>query len=374
MSKQVTLAEAKQHASRIIQEFDVGESVQFETKKQFIQRLAEIFEPLIGTDSFEVKKPQDFSVWVFDYAHNNSESLKTGKTSLTMRTIQYSLPDHLKRKYSESEKVSLLHQHNFIKLGKMSDGALIRKCECGVYEINGIIQSPVEETEEPDETPQETAKKLIESGEKTEPDSVIRDSNRIVKDFLRRFITFIDEFDEKCKDKKILKDLESEMEWKELARQCIALQSLYDPPLDRAFADPEEGKPSLLNQMSDECNFRAPATILQKAMCKALGNLTTYRQWAHKLSISPRQHQRIRQRLEAWPVKKAERIIANVLGSVACPNCNYNLISHRQISSKPQKVKYGKHWYEVPKKYQDTGLNPAEVAYLVFHNKLVLKK
>jgi len=125
--------------------------------------------------------------------------------------------------------------------------------------------------------------------------------------------------------------------------------------------------------MLDETNFRAPATLLQKAMCASLGVMTTYRQWAHKLSISPRQHQRIRQRLDEWPDKKPETVIRHVLGSIACPNCNFNLIAKRKNPNPNKKIKLGKIKMDIPKQYIKKGMNPMEALYVTFNKKLTIK-
>jgi len=289
-------------------------------------------------------------------------------------------PEDLKRKYSKSGDTPHL-QHDYIKLGSLSDGALVRKCACGKYEINGM---PADLQIEIETTPDQDARALLDVERIVLPKSIILEANKTVLNFLDVFKTFVKEFDVKCRNPKILKDLENDMTYKDVARMCISLQHLYEPPLDKMFH--EGAAPSIMNQMLDETNFRAPVTMYQKALCYLLQDLTTYRQWAHKLSISPRQHQRIRERLEDWAPKKAEKIIKNVAGSHECPSCEFNLISMKEKygvtvtkdvdkmnNPKPRKIIYGDKAYEVPKKYEKRGMNPIDVAYEIFAGKIKMK-
>jgi len=367
---QITIDDYLERKNHLLQRLELLELDDFKTKSQFVKELIEITVPVLASGMVDGFTRDKSAIYLWEELEKHNVSYSYG------HFIEL-FPEDLKRKYQKStESVHLAH--DFIKMSVLSDGTIVKKCVCGQFEINGMQAQLVEKA-----SPIEAKPKSKKDSAKEEPKSIILLANKTTLEFLEIFTEFVEEFDSKCKNPAILKDLENSMEYKDLAKMCMSLQSLYSPPMDVLF---HEGAPaSIMNQMLDETNFRAPATMLQKGLCKLLQSLTTYRQWAHKLSISPRQHQRVRERLNEWPDKKAEKLVDNVLGSHVCPSCEFNLVSLKGNPSvkvikspgknkeKIPKILYGEKWYEVPEKYREKGMNPIEVAYEVFAGKISLK-
>ncbi|MFQ5750739.1 MAG: hypothetical protein ACE5HI_01975 [bacterium] len=330
-------------------------------------RLVEVTAPIIESGAISGYKKEDTAKYLWD------EFVKHD-IDVTYKHFIDTIPDGLKRKYSKSHPGDIHETHDFIKVANGTDG-IIRKCVCGVYEIAGLVFKPEPPTTDSETEAREAAKTLtIDEERQVAQKSIIHLGLFSAKHFLHRSLELVKAIESKCNDPEILKDFEKALDFKEVMELCNKLEDLYDPQDAKVFYTKEEGEASLFNQMMDETNFRAPATLLQKAMCASLGVLTTFRQWAHKLSISPRQHQRVRQRLSEWPEKKPEIVIRNVLGSVSCPGCNMNLISKRKNPGPVTKTKFGNTKIDVPVKYQRKGLNPLEALYLEFHKKISPRK
>ncbi len=362
---EITVEEYSNRKNHILQRLEQVEQQDFKTKTQFVKELIEITVPVIeeglieGIDGYQTAK----YLWQELVKHN---------VEYDYSTFIKHFPEEHKRKYLKSGHTPHL-KHNFLEVDKLSDGTIVSRCECGKKAFDGMpvsLDLKVEETKEKQPQIQPKKAKL--------PDSVIRESIKTLMGFLLQYSILVKEFDKKCQDPKILEDLENTMEYRDLAEMFKSLENLYSV----TALSHEDGPATIMDQMKSETNFRAPATPLQLGMCYLLQSLTTFRQWAHKLSVSPRQHQRIRERLAEWPAKLASKIIENVIGSHTCPNCEFNLVSKKGnprlkiVGQKvrPQKIIFGEKWYQIPKEYEGKGMNPIDVAYEVFKGKFKLKK
>jgi len=331
-------------------------------KKHIITRLVEVTEPVLTAGVIEGYGTKDLSRYLWN------EVVKYD-IKISHQYFITCIPDNLKRKYPEMN-VSSSHEHDFVKSGTLEDGTIIRRCVCDAVEING--QAFISEAEPPKEIEDDAktvAKDLSYEEQRAQHQkSPILLSIFITKNYLNVCYKFIKAFEEKCKNPQILTDFEKDLQFKEVTPMLHKLEKLYydHPEFSEGEAKPGGGTPTILSQMIAETNFRAPATILQKAMCATLGMMSTYRQWAHKLSVSPRQHQRIRQRLDIWPDKKAATIIRNVLGSHQCPNCQFNLIT-RKMPPKKRLVIPSKNQ---PVKPTEIHGNPLEQLYREFSRKI----
>jgi hypothetical protein len=366
---QITIEEYSTRKNHILQRLEQVENQDFKTKASLVRELIEITAPTLDSGAISGLKREDTAkfLWKEFDKHN---------VTIGYRWFIDLFPEDLKRKYSKSEGSSHL-AHDFVKIAELPDGTIVSRCECGKKAFDGVPVTVQEAPPTPEDKPSTPSTYKPEEPQET-PKSVIIDSLETATFFVKQYAKLLDEFGDKCKDPEILKDLEATMEYTDLAKMFVSLENLYTIP---TLAH-EDGPASIMDQMKAESNFRAPATPLQLGMCYLLQMLTTFRQWAHKLSVSPRQHQRIRERLDEWPEKKAEKIIENVIGSHTCPVCDFNLVSKKgnprikviNQTPKPQKVYYGDKWYMIPKEYEGLGMNPIEIAYEVFRGKFKLRK
>ena len=137
-----------------------------------------------------------------------------------------------------------------------------------------------------------------------------------------------------------------------------------------ALREPVEfmmGEGSILHQMDDEQNIRESATIYQKAVAKSMEVTLSYRQMAHFFGVSPRQNQRIRNRLEEWPAKDVDTVIRKNILSYCCqnPECGMNVITGKKYSKNGDitgEVKLKSKSYPIPEKYKGTPLSPIQIA------------
>lgn len=144
---------------------------------------------------------------------------------------------------------------------------------------------------------------------------------QMFKHYHRRFADIADDFISKLEDPIVYKDFADVTEWQE-----IGLFSHYLNEISSEFG--------LLDQIEDEINVKESATLLQKAMLKIEYADGAFRQMAGKFGVSPRQCQRIRQRLDDWPLKEAQRVIMKIIGSQVCPcGCGYNFITQKKYQS-----------------------------------------
>lgn len=203
------------------------------------------------------------------------------------------------------------------------------------------------------------------SGFRTSEDSLPLKSLAILKLYHHRFIDVIEKLETHLKDDKIHKDFDNSLEWQEIAKMCSTIETLAEPL-------------GVLDQINDDLNLRQLVDNLRTAMCKFLQADESFRTWAHKFGVSPRQHQRIRERLDEWPEKKAATVIKKVLGSYLCPcGCNYNIVTgklHVDITDDSFFLKYRfrDRDYKIPDEFKDKGLNPMQIAERVWMKKLVL--
>lgn len=339
------------------------------TKASEVKRLIEINLPLIESGKISgYTAKEELAVYLWK---------ELVKYELAEPFIDYSwfirqFPDNLKRKYSESG------YSDFLKAGMLKGGEVIEKSmDQKTIKIGNKIYKQVDEQR--GEQIIERVKKAEQEKEKKTKQSVVLECLYLTREFLTAFDGFVDRFEKKLgEEPQILKDFEKSATWNNLYDMCLALKEIYDPKGAKKYSDrsdpDDEGLPSIMNQMNDEINFRAPATIFQKAMCKSLQVLTSARQWAHMMAVSPRQHQRIRQRLAEWPLKKAQIVIHNVLGSHICPcGCRFNLISKRKVPKNPTELVLGDAKIDVPKKYRNLGANPIEICAELFAGKIKIK-
>ncbi|GKS67352.1 hypothetical protein YTPLAS73_08990 [Nitrosarchaeum sp.] len=201
---------------------------------------------------------------------------------------------------------------------------------------------------------------------RTTNDSLILESLDTFKEYHMWWKRIVEVYENHLKDPNIHQDFANSLKWQEIAKFCSALGVLYGPM-------------SILQQILDEGNIKQSATMFQKAMCVMFGADTSFRQWAYKFGVSPRQHQRIRERLADWPKKDVAKIIQNVTGSYCCPSCNYNLIERKQNKKKqarkpnPKQISKNENSetnLEIPKKMEGKGLNPLEIAERIWKGKL----
>jgi hypothetical protein len=142
-----------------------------------------------------------------------------------------------------------------------------------------------------------------------------------------------------------------------------------------ALREPMEfmmGEGSILHQIDDEQNIRESATILQKAIAKLMSATLSYRQMAHFFGVSPRQNQRIRNRLDEWPAKDAKTVIRKNILSYCCQNCGMNVITgkvYNKNGNEIDQVKLNNKFYNIPEQYKNSPLSPIQIAIDIAENK-----
>lgn len=188
--------------------------------------------------------------------------------------------------------------------------------------------------------------------------------------------------------KEILKDFENSLEWRELAIFCSTLAALIEPTrelqdktekIDKALA-----RFTTLEAIREDLNLRQAADTFRKCMM-ILRNDNMYRQMAHKFAVSPRQNQRIRERMEHWAKKDVKVIIEKVLSSFLCPSCKCDIITGRKpvnpTSDRFTQIRLNDFGLsdelKIPKEYRITdekalGMSPIKIAEKVFSKKLKL--
>jgi len=373
---QITIEEYSTRKNHILQRLEETEKQDFVTKSQFVKELIEITIPVVESGSITGIETSDVATYLWD--------------ELVKHNVEYDyshfiriFPEDYKRKYLKSGVTPHL-KHTFIKTDTLADGTVVSTCECGKKAFDNVPIALEVQVEEPrqERPPQDKKKYKL-------PESPLLDSVLVAIGFTETYLDFLGEFKKKLlsgddsaghgeERYRILRDLEGVTEYASLIDMFKSLENLYTIPA----LTHTDGVATIMDQMKAETNYRAPATPLQLGMCYLLQGLTTFRQWAHNLSVSPRQHQRIRERLADWPLKKAERIIANNLGSFSCPVCDFNLVSKRgnphikvvNQKPKPHKVIYGSKEYDLPREYEGRGMNPIEIAHEVFKGKFKLRK
>lgn len=179
----------------------------------------------------------------------------------------------------------------------------------------------------------------------------------------------------------IREDFEKIVSWEEIALACSTLQQLVTPIKDtyKDFAkiDEQLAKHHSLKNMEESINIRQSVDCFRNAMRLLVDNAKSYRYWAHKFGISPRQHQRVRERDEDWPEMPTEQVIRDVIGSTACPGCKIDLITKEKYYDTPPdeifiKYQFRGRKYKIPDQYKNKGLNPIEIAEKVFGKELKL--
>jgi hypothetical protein len=179
----------------------------------------------------------------------------------------------------------------------------------------------------------------------------------------------------------IREDFEKLVEWEEIALQCATLKQLQTPikELYQNFAklDKQLADHTVLKNIEENINIRQSVDAFRNCMRLLVHLLPSYRNWAHKFGISPRQHQRVRERDPDWPEKPAEMVIKQVLGSTLCPGCKIDLITKRKYYDTPPdklfiQYSFKEKKYKIPDEYKNKGLNPCEIADKVWGKELRL--
>lgn len=361
MTKQLSIEDKRAYQKRqdeLINELKNLKESTDKKKKEIIQRLIEVTEPLIGYLD-ELQQPEQLSEFLLNKLSSNGLD-----DFITPQYFHRLVPDHLKRKYPEKNLGS-----SFFNYGKSNSGQKINiSSDQKRIQLEDGRKYKLEDIHKENEKIAKQASREILKEELKE--SIVVECIRTSKEFIQQFDSFLDKFEDKFRENpKILEDFEKTLEFQELYDMCTKLKTLYD------------GEGSIIHQMHQETNFRAPASILQLALAKTLGIMGTFRQWAAKLSVSPRQYQRIRSRLSEWPMKRAADVIRKALGSVMCPNCQFNLVSRkahpkvevvdsRQGDELDCRVYLGNTEHTVPKEFTKYGMNPIEVCEQIFLKKL----
>ncbi|MCV0398523.1 MAG: hypothetical protein K5785_00855 [Nitrosarchaeum sp.] len=125
------------------------------------------------------------------------------------------------------------------------------------------------------------------------------------------------------------------IEWEEISEFCAILETMQtkikDAYKDVDKLDKQLANFSTLEYIKEDLNIRQSADSFRDAMFVLLGADKSFRKMAHKFGISPRQNQRVRNRLDDWPKKDARKIIQMVMGSYLCPcGCGMNLVTNRR--------------------------------------------
>lgn len=196
----------------------------------------------------------------------------------------------------------------------------------------------------------------------------------IMSDILRKFLKHLE-------GPQIREDFEKIVEWEEIALMCTTLQQLVTPiketyknfeKLDHQLAEHHT-----LKNIEENFNMRQSVDTFRNAMRLLVQTTPSYRNWAHKFGISPRQHQRVRERDPDWPDKPVEQVIRDVLGSTMCPSCKIDLITKRKYYDAPPdrifvQYLFREKRYKIPEQYKNKGLNPIQIAEKIWSKELRL--
>lgn len=187
------------------------------------------------------------------------------------------------------------------------------------------------------------------------------------EEVLRKQADLVENLHTHLMNPKIHSDFLNVIEWREIALFCDATATLLNP----------RKTPGILEQIEGEQNIRELATIIQRSYQVLLRAFASYRKFAHKFGISPRQNQHIRTRDKDWPPKEAAKVIANVYTSYQCVNCGFNPVTHRVNDDVKMmddkywlKIKMGNKPVPVPKKFKEAKLNPIEIAEQIWGRKI----
>jgi hypothetical protein len=186
-----------------------------------------------------------------------------------------------------------------------------------------------------------------------------------------------------CQDPQINADFSAVTEWEEFAFFCSTLESMITPIMAISecaqILDRQLAEHSTVKNIEEQFNIRQSVDTFRNAM-RILGILDgSFRNWAHKFGISPRQHQRVRERDKDWPEKDAGTAIKQVLASYLCPHCKFDIVNNTQyvdidLTSDEFFLTYRfrEKNYKIPDRLKAKGLNPIQIAEKVFGKTLKL--
>lgn len=334
-----------------------------QTATTIIKRLIEVTEPLIKMGAIrDCKDSRGMASYLWNeiLKYNNGEPICSEKYHYSL----FSETQKTERKHFSTELSSVLnHEHQFIKSDH--DEHVCEIQGCGAIKKNGRTYLPEPEHETESVTEHEIQKT---KSTKALPDSIILEAFDVTLEYLSVFTEIVKTFKNHCSNQEILSDFEKSLSMKELVQMLLNLQELYAPvkKLGQAATN------TIMGQIQNEINIKSVATAFQLAMCKLLMTEASYRQWAHRFGMSPRQFQRVRTRLAEWPDKDAAVVIDRILGSISCPECYYNLIEakpgimheHKLIEVKKDKLEELETHAQMPR------LNSIDKVEAVFSGKL----
>jgi hypothetical protein len=196
----------------------------------------------------------------------------------------------------------------------------------------------------------------------------------IMSDVIGKFLKHLE-------NPQIRADFERIVEWEEIALMCTTIKQLVTPiketyknfeKLDHQLAEHHT-----LKNIEENFNMRQSVDTFRNAMRLLVLTTPSYRNWAHRFGISPRQHQRVRERDPDWPDKPVEQVIRDVLGSTMCPACKTDLITKRKYyDTPPDKIfvqyLFREKKFKIPEQYKNRGLNPVQIAEKVWSKELKL--
>ena len=202
---------------------------------------------------------------------------------------------------------------------------------------------------------------------KIEPvkDSILITSLQVLQFHNKRFNELIQKLIDHIRDPEIHKDMCDSIEWEDFALMCASIEKLNEP----------DGVADLIDQ---QLNVKEIVDKLRLAFCKFFQPYITFRNMAFQFGIVPRQHQRVRKRLDEWPEKDVKKVIQQMLGSYACPcKCGVNMITRKKIIDITNKKLFDKYRmndknYQIPNEYKNKGLDPIQIAEMIWMKKFKL--
>ena len=212
-------------------------------------------------------------------------------------------------------------------------------------------------------------------------DSFLYRSVSIVSKYFETMLEINEKFKKHLEDPDIRKDFENITTWKEIALFCSTIEELVIPIKEHyknfEKLDEQLAEHTPLKSIEENFNLRQSVDTFRNCLRLLMIITGSYRNWAHKFGISPRQHQRVRKRDEDWPEKSLTKVIQTIIGSTACPTCKTDLITgEKYYNTPPDKLflqyKFDGKKFKIPEEYKNKNYDPIKIAELVFAKKLKL--
>jgi hypothetical protein len=212
-------------------------------------------------------------------------------------------------------------------------------------------------------------------------DSFLYNAISIVEKYLESMWIINGKLKKHMEDPQIRKDFEDTIYWQEIALYCSTIEELVTPIKDHAEnsekLDEQLANHTSLKSIEENFNLRQSVDTFRNCLRLLLIITGTYRNWAQKFAISPRQHQRVRKRDEDWPDKPVQKVIQSVLGSTICPACHVDLINQKKYYDVPPdklflEYRFKDQKYKIPDELKNKGYSPVKIAELVFSRRLKL--